>query len=129
MLPWVLTPSLPARATESQGLEDVLFPEPLVFSPSKRARAAEAVATVVTTAAVATLERSVEVQHGVDAALVQLGLDEMPTTLAPLVAAAAAREEAALQTAADPAEAEAAKLQISTALKMLRRQLLTRAHR
>ena len=107
----------------------MLFPEPLVFSPSKRARAAEAVATVVTTAAAATLERSVEKQHGVDAALVQLGLDEMPTTLPPLVAAAAAREEAALQTAADPDEAKAAKLQISAALKLLRRQLLTRAHR
>lgn len=107
---------------ETQTLEDVLFPEPLVFSPNKRARTAEAVATVVTTATAATLQRSVEVQHGVDEALALLGLEAMPTTLAALQAAV----EAALQAAADEV---AVKSQIKAAQKMLRRHLLTRANR
>ena len=117
-----VTPSLPARAAETQTLEDVLFPEPLVFSPNKRARTAEAVATVVTPATAATLQRSVEVQHGVDEALALLGLEAMPTTLAALQAAV----EAALQAAADEV---AVKSQIKAAQKMLRRHLLTRANR
>ena len=122
-----LTPSLPARAAEPQVLEDVLFPEPLIFSPNKRARAAEAVTTVVTTAAAATLERSMEVQHGVDAALELLGLEAMPTSLEEVQAAGAACEEAALQTVGDPDVAAARKAATKAALKVLRRQLLTRA--
>lgn len=121
------TLSFLAEPEEPQVLEDVLFPEPLIFSPNKRARAAEAVTTVVTTAAAATLERSMEVQHGVDAALELLGLEAMPTSLEEVQAAGAACEEAALQTVGDPDVAAARKAATKAALKVLRRQLLTRA--
>ena len=115
---------------EGQVLEDVLFPEPLIFSPNKKARAAEAVATVVTTAAAARIERSAEVQHGVDAALAKLELEAMPTGLDQLQAAAdAAFQAAESHTAADPEKAAAVKLEIIAAQKLLRRQLLTRASR